>query len=124
MEIIKEEAITLQELLSWLDKRRGGSKWWPTSDQRELASYAEEYKKLGAEQEEKLLTKLIEEINIPREIAVQIVSTLPLIIDEVTPFLKQLKEKRELSSAEEKEKTREILQATREIWRKKHSASV
>lgn len=124
MKIKKETPLDYQELLRWLKKRRGESKWWATSDQREIAAHAEQYSKLNEERSEKLLKRLTDEIELPKEIAVQIVNTLPLVIDEVDPFLQQLKRKKELSSEEVKQKTKQILEITRELWEEKHSPGV
>ncbi|NIQ05788.1 MAG: hypothetical protein GWO20_08715 [Candidatus Korarchaeota archaeon] len=121
MKIRKEEALTLQELLYWLEKRKGGQKWWATSDQRDLATYAEQYSKLSEERSKKFLRMLTEDVGLPREIAVQIVRIIPLVIDEVDPFIQQLKEDREWTREELQEKTKQILQATREVWKEKSS---
>lgn len=122
MKIRKEEALTLQELLYWLEKRKGEQKWWATSDQRDLATYAEQYSKLSEERSKKFLRMLTEDIELPREIAVQIVRILPLVIDEVDPFIQQLKEDGEWTREELQEKTKQILQATREVWKEKSSS--
>lgn len=121
MKITEKKPLTLQELLSWLKKRRGESKWWATSDQREIASYAEQYVKLDEASSEKLLKKLTKGVKLPREVAVQIVNTLPLVIDEVSPFIQQLKREQDLSPNEQNEKTKKILQITREIWEEERS---
>lgn len=119
MKIQRNEILTFQEVLTWLKKRRGESKWWATSDQREIASYVEQHKKLNKEMSQKLLKKLTDDIGIPKDIAIQIVNILPLTIDEVSPLIDQLQKEEDLSKDEIEAKTKEILQATRKVWKER-----
>ena len=117
-DIIEEKPLTLWEVIDILEKRKHGEHW-ETTDQRRTYEYAMKMVKLSKEDAENLLNILMEKFKIPRIIAVQMVNILPVTLDELDPFLKQLDEIGVKLEEEKREKfIRELLEVLRDYWKK------
>jgi len=88
----EEKPLLLWEVIKILEKRRGSSQHWDKADQRKVYEYASKFYKLELEDALELLNILVEKFNIPRVIAVQLVDTLPVTLDELEPFFKELED--------------------------------
>jgi len=116
--ILEEVPLTLWELIDLLEKRRKG-KHWESTDQRRTYEYATSIVKLSKEDSEQLLNILLNKFKIPRIVAVQLVNVLPVTVDELEPFLKQIEKIGGKLESEEREKfVRELLSVLREYWKK------
>ncbi len=143
MEVIKEEPLSLWEVIKVLEKRRGDKEYWDKTDQRRVYEYAQKIVKLDHDDAMELLKILTKDFGIPKIIAVQIVNLLPVTINELEPlfqlvvdvvskarieknladyipYLDQLKEFAErLEKKEEREKlTKRLLNILRKYWKK------
>ncbi len=117
-DIVEEIPLTLWEVVELLEKRKK-NKHWESTDQRRVYEYATQMAKLSKDDSEKLLKTLISQFNIPRIIAVQIVNILPVTIEELEPFLKQLEKRGVKLEGEKREKfLRELLGVLREYWKR------
>jgi len=117
-DIVEEIPLTLWEVVELLEKRKK-NKHWESTDQRRVYEYATQMAKLSKEDSEKLLKTLISQFNISRIIAVQIVNILPVTIEELEPFLKQLEKRGVKLEGEKREKfLRELLGVLREYWKR------
>ena len=67
-----------------------------------------------------MLKELIDNVHIPKIIAVQLVDILPITIDELEPFLQQIELYRDetLPKEERETLTKKLLDILREYWKK------
>lgn len=115
MEVIEEKPLLLWDVIKLLEKRKGDKDKWEKTEQRRVYDYAKLIVKLPEDKARELYEKLTNELKIPEIIAVQIVDILPLTINEVEPFIRQLVEREniELTKEEEEKLVEEILKLTR-----------
>ncbi len=88
----EELPLILWEVKKMLEKRKGGSSQWDKADQRRVYEHADKFNRLDMDDALGLLNKLINEYKLPRVIAVQIVDTLPVTIDELDVIFKAIEE--------------------------------
>jgi len=115
LEVIEEKPLLLWDVIKLLEKRKGDKDKWEKTEQRRVYDYAKLIVKLPEDKARELYEKLTNELKIPEIIAVQIVDILPLTINEVEPFIRQLVEREniELTKEEEEKLVEEILKLTR-----------
>lgn len=115
MEVVEEKPLLLWDVIKLLEKRKGKRDKWEKTEQRRVYDYAKLIVKLPEDKARELYEKLIDELKIPEIVAVQIVDILPLTINEVEPFIKQLMEREsiELTKEEEEKLIEEVLKLTR-----------
>ncbi|MHA1664316.1 MAG: hypothetical protein ACTSVW_00585 [Candidatus Njordarchaeales archaeon] len=120
MEIEHEEPLMLWDIIKLLKKRKGDADYWDIADQRRTYEYAINKVRLNEDDARKLLKELIDNVHIPKIIAVQLVDILPITIDELEPFLQQIELYRDetLPKEEREALTKKLLDMLREYWKK------
>ena len=103
MEVVEEKPLLLWDVIKLLEKRKGKRDKWEKTEQRRVYDYAKLIVKLPEDKARELYEKLIDELKIPEIVAVQIVDILPLTINEVEPFIKQLMERESIELTKEEE---------------------
>ena len=107
MEVEKEEPLEYWEVAKLLEKRKGDQQKFDTTDQRRVYEFVTTAARLDKDDAEKLLKELVEDLKIPKDIAVQMVYILPLTMQELEPFLKQLETKEGFDNILENRETRD-----------------
>ena len=120
LEIEHEEPLMLWDIIKLLKKRKGDADYWDIADQRRTYEYAINKVRLNEDDARKLLKELIDNVHIPKIIAVQLVDILPITIDELEPFLQQIELYRDetLPKEERETLTKKLLDILREYWKK------
>ncbi|MCD6490873.1 MAG: hypothetical protein ACP6IQ_05320 [Candidatus Njordarchaeia archaeon] len=120
MEIEHEEPLMLWDIIKLLKKRKGDADYWDIADQRRTYEYAINKVRLNEDDARELLKELIDNVHIPKIIAVQLVDILPITIDELEPFLQQIELYRDetLPKEERETLTKKLLDILREYWKK------
>jgi len=120
LEIEHEEPLMLWDIIKLLKKRKGDADYWDIADQRRTYEYAINKVRLNEDDARKLLKELIDNVHIPKIIAVQLVDILPITIDELEPFLQQIELYRDetLPKEEREALTKKLLDMLREYWKK------
>ena len=120
MEIEHEEPLMLWDIIKLLKKRKGDADYWDIADQRRTYEYAINKVRLNEDDARELLKELIDNVHIPKIIAVQLVDILPITIDELEPFLQQIELYRDetLPKEEREALTKKLLDMLREYWKK------
>jgi len=120
LEIEHEEPLMLWDIIKLLKKRKGDADYWDIADQRRTYEYAINKVRLNEDDARELLKELIDNVHIPKIIAVQLVDILPITIDELEPFLQQIELYRDetLPKEERETLTKKLLDILREYWKK------